>query len=302
VKISSLVGAALGAGAATVAAGLLEAYAFRVVRHELTLPDQPTQGRVRLLHISDLHYTRGQRAKARFVASLAELSPDIVVATGDLLADDDGFDEFSRLLAPLLELPGVFVFGSNDYFGPSPVNPVYYLRHPSGRARTKGPVLAWRRVRDFLADGGWTDLNNARTRLQAAGLTLEIRGAGDAHISMDDYLGGAATASADWADQPADLLIGVTHAPYRRVLDAMTADGVPLMLAGHTHGGQICLPGKALVANCDLPTSMIRGVHRYPPEGDQSWLHVTAGVGTAPTFPLRTFCRPEACLLEVILS
>jgi len=294
----------LGAAAATVTAGLLEARAFRVVRHTLTLPDQRAPGRLRILHISDLHYARGQRAKGRFVASLAKLDPDIVVATGDLLADDDGFDEFFRLLAPLTALPGVFVFGSNDYFGPTTVNPAHYLRHRGGRSRTKGPLLAWRRVRDALTDAGWVDLNNARARVEVAGLTLEFRGAGDAHISMDDYLAGAATAGADWRNNPADLLVGVTHAPYRRVLDAMTADGVPLILAGHTHGGQICLPGKAIVANCDLPTSMIKDVHRYPPEGHQpaSWLHISAGVGTAPTFPLRTFCRPEACLLEVILA
>jgi predicted MPP superfamily phosphohydrolase len=39
------------------------------------------------------------------------------------------------------------------------------------------------------------------------------------------------------------LTVGVTHAPYQRVLDAMTADGAGLVIAGHTHGGQLCLPG-----------------------------------------------------------
>jgi len=302
VRISALIGGAVGAAAATVAAGLLEARAYRVAHHQLTLPGRPASGRLRILHISDLHYQRGQRAKARFVASLAELDPDVVIATGDLLADDAGFDEFASFLAPLLKLPGGFVFGSNDYFGPTPVNPAYYLKHRAGHARTKGPLLAWRRVRDALTAAGWMDLNNARARLSAGGLALELRGAGDAHIGMDDYAAGAPP-DADWVDQPASLLIGVTHAPYRRVLDAMAADGVTLMLAGHTHGGQICLPGKALVANCDLPTSMIKDVHRYPfSVGQPAWLHVSAGVGSAPTFPLRTFCRPEACMLDINLA
>lgn len=298
-----MAGAVLGTGVATVVAGLLEARAFRVVHHQLTLTGQPSSGRLRILHISDLHYVRGQGAKARFVASLAGLDPDVVIATGDLLADDAGFDEFASFMGPLLKLPGAFVFGSNDYFGPSPVNPAYYLTRRTGPVHPKGPVLDWRRVRDACTAAGWADLNNARARLSAAGLTLELRGAGDAHIGMDDYGAGAATANL--GDQPADLLLGVTHAPYRRVLDAMTADGVPLMLAGHTHGGQICLPGRALVANCDLPTSMVKGLHRYPPDGvgfPASWLHVSAGVGAAPTFPLRTFCRPEACLLDVAVQ
>jgi len=302
-RVPAVLGGAVGAASVAFAAGLFEARAFRVVNHELTLPAN-VPGRVRILHISDLHYMRGQSAKARFVASLARLEPDIVVATGDLLADDDGFDEFAGLMAPLLRLPGVFVFGSNDYFGPTPVNPAYYLRRRTGVVHPKGKVLAWRRVRDLLGGAGWADLNNARTRLDAAGLTLELRGAGDAHIGMDDYAAGAADAGADWASDPADLLLGVTHAPYRRVLDAMAADGIPLMLAGHTHGGQLCLPGRAIVANCDLPVGMVKDVHRYLPGGEgpvDAWLHVTAGVGSAPTFPLRTFCRPEACLLDVTL-
>jgi len=298
-----LVGAALGAAVATVVAGLLEARAFRVVNHQLVLPGQSTSARLRVLHISDLHYVKGQSAKARFVASLAGLGPDLVIATGDLLADDDGFDEFIAAMGPLLKLPGAFVFGSNDYFGPTPVNPAYYLKRRDGNVRPKGPLLSWRRVRDACTGAGWADLNNAWARLCVAGLTLELRGAGDAHIGWDNYAAGAAEADA-WAASPPDLLLGVTHAPYRRVLDAMAADGVPLMLAGHTHGGQICLPGHAIVANCDLPTSMVKGVHQYPPDGDgrpASWLHVTAGIGSAPTFPLRTFCRPEACLLDVTI-
>ena len=298
-------GGVVGAAAATVAAGLLEARAFRVVHHQLTLPGGASAGRLRILHISDLHYVRGQTAKARFIKSLAGLDPDIVIATGDLLADDAGFDEFFDLLAPLLKLPGAFVFGSNDYFGPTPVNPAYYLQPRTGDVHPKGPVLAWRRVRDALVDAGWADLNNARSRIDAAGLALELRGTGDAHIGMDDYAAGAKRAESQDLASPPDLLLGVTHAPYRRVLDAMVADGVPLMLAGHTHGGQICLPGRAIVSNCDLPPSMAKGVHQYRPAGDgrpASWLHVTAGVGSSPTFPLRTFCRPEACLLDVTVA
>ena len=298
----AVAGAVLGAAVVTVVGGLLEARAYRVVRHHLTLSAASLPDGLRILHISDLHYVKGQTAKARFVAALAGLAPDLVIATGDLLSDDNAFDEFATFMGPLLKLPGAFVFGSNDYFGPTPVNPAYYLKHRAGHARTKGPLLAWRRVRDALTAAGWMDLNNARARLSAGGLALELRGAGDAHIGMDDYAAGAPP-DADWVDQPASLLIGVTHAPYRRVLDAMAADGVTLMLAGHTHGGQICLPGKALVANCDLPTSMIKDVHRYPfSVGQPAWLHVSAGVGSAPTFPLRTFCRPEACMLDINLA
>jgi predicted MPP superfamily phosphohydrolase len=74
-----------------------------------------------------------------------------------------------------------------------------------------------------------------------------------------------------------------------------------LVFAGHTHGGQLCLPGKgALVTNCDLDTARAKGLHRHPagdPEG--AWLHVSAGLGTSPMAPVRFCCRPEATLLTL---
>jgi len=299
----------LAAAGGVVAGALLEAHAFRVVRHALTLPgDRGTSARLRILHISDTHYLPGQRDKARFIASLVEVQPDLVVATGDLLADDAGFDEFIEAMSGLLALPGVFVFGSNDYYAPTLANPFAYLVRKPGARRPKGRPLDWRRVRDACTAAGWQHVDNARTRLDVGSLTVEVRGAGDAHMRKDDYAVGASLAPAAWGQVPPDLVLGVTHAPYRRVLDAMTGDGVGLMLAGHTHGGQICLPWGAILSNCDLPPAFAKGLHRYPleraqePPVTQSWLHVTGGIGTAPAFPLRTFCRPEACVLDVELA
>src|SRR5690606_31680304 len=96
-----------------------------------------------------------------------------------------------------------------------------------------------------------------------------------------------------------DLGIGVTHSPEPRVLDDMAADGFSLLLAGHTHGGQVRVPFVgALVTNCGLPRQMARGLHRWP--NSDSWLHVSAGLGTHPTAPVRFAGRPEASLLTLI--
>jgi predicted MPP superfamily phosphohydrolase len=98
-------------------------------------------------------------------------------------------------------------------------------------------------------------------------------------------------------DPTADLTIGVTHAPYRRVLDAMVADALPLILAGHTHGGQVCVPGfGALTTNCDLPWRQAKGVSRW----GEAYLHVSAGLGTSPYAPVRFACPPEATLLTLV--
>ena len=81
----------------------------------------------------------------------------------------------------------------------------------------------------------------------------------------------------------------------------MTADGFPLILAGHTHGGQLCIPGYgALVTNCDLPPSRAKGSPSHAHAGRRSLLHVSAGLGTSPFAPVRFACPPEATLLTLI--
>jgi predicted MPP superfamily phosphohydrolase len=103
------------------------------------------------------------------------------------------------------------------------------------------------------------------------------------------------------ADASADLAIGVAHAPYLRVLDRWNSLGYPLIMAGHTHGGQLRVPFYgALVTNCDLDRSRARGLHTHQVDDhDPSWLHVSAGLGTSPYTPVRFACRPEATLLTL---
>jgi uncharacterized protein len=278
-------------GAATLAyASLIERNLFTLRRYDVPVL-KPEAEPLRILHLSDLHMTPGQRRKQEWVASLAGLDPDLVVVTGDNLAHPDAVPAALRALEPLLELPGAFVFGSNDYTGPVWKNPFSYFR--SDRKYKHGVDLPYEDLRSGLVAAGWADLNNARTTIQAGGRTIELAGVDDPHIGRDDYASIAGPASADAA-----LSIGVTHAPESRVLDAMAADGFDLILAGHTHGGQVCVPFVgALVTNCDLPRSMARGLHRWP--ASDTWLHVSAGVGTHPTAPVRFACPPEASVLTL---
>ncbi|MFP5347582.1 MAG: metallophosphoesterase [Actinomycetes bacterium] len=288
-----------GAGSFAWAAGY-EVRAFRLRR--VTVPVLPTgQPPLRVLHLSDLHMVPGQRAKARWVTGLAALEPDLVVDTGDNLADENAVPAALGALGPLLELPGAFVLGSNDYFGPKPKNPLGYFAGPStmrGAARRLPTVDL---VKGFV-EAGWADLSNARTSLLVDGRRIDVVGVDDPHLRLDRYL-----RVSEPADPAADVTIGVTHAPYRRVLDAMTKDGADLVLAGHTHGGQVCVPGfGALVTNCDLPRRYAKGLHRWeaPGRGARShglraWLNVSAGLGTSPYAPFRFACPPEATLLTL---
>lgn len=294
--VSRLLGGLALGGAACVGYGvLIENQAFRLRRVSVpVLP--PGSPRLRVLHISDAHLLVRNRARARFIAGLAGLEPDLVVNTGDNVAEPAAIDTLARSLGRLLERPGVYVMGSNDYTGPRFSNPLGYLVGPTSRSDLDGArPLPTTRLKSALSSGGWTDLTQARTLLEIGGVTVELRGTDDAHLGLDDY-----TAVSGKPDRSAALAIGVTHAPYRRVLDAMTADKVKLIFAGHTHGGQVCVPlYGALTTNCDLPLRRARGLSKWKSGGRTSWLHVSAGLGSSPVAPYRFACPPEATLVNL---
>lgn len=288
---------ALSAGVAA-AGGLSLAYASLVERNLFTLRRfdvpilEPDAEPLRILHISDLHMMPDQRRKQNWVNALIGADPDLVVVTGDNMANPNSVPGVLRALDPFLSVPGVFVFGSNDYRGPIFKNPLRYLL--PDREYRQGAELPADDLRAAFVDAGWADLNNARTILKAGGRSVELVGVDDPHVDLDDYESVAGPISSG-----ADLHVGVTHTPAKRVLDPMAADGFSLLLAGHTHGGQVCVPGYgALTTNCDLPHRMAKGLHRWP--GSDAWLHVSAGLGTHPTAPIRFACRPEASVLTLI--
>jgi predicted MPP superfamily phosphohydrolase len=295
----------LGLGVVAGVAGLgyaagIEVRAFTVRR--VDVPVLPAGRRpVRVLHVSDLHLTPGQAHKLAWVESLACLEPDLVVNTGDNIADPDSVQPLLDAFGRLRDVPGVFVFGSNDYFAPSMRNPVRYLLPDDGRRNTHTPQLPWKDLRAEFVESGWLDLTNTTGELSVNDSALAFTGVDDPHLGYDDL-----AAVAGPAPRAVDLRVGVTHAPYLRVLDQFAADGYDITFAGHTHGGQLCLPIKgALVTNCDLDTGRAKGLHRHPKDsrpGDprSSWLHVSAGAGTSPYAPVRFCCRPEATLLTLL--
>jgi uncharacterized protein len=250
---------------------------------------------MRVLHISDLHFAPGQKAKASFLSELAELKPDLVVNTGDNLGHKDAINPCLSALSPLLGFPGVFVNGSNDYRAPKFRNPLRYFQGPSEVRKVVDLDTA--RFTSELTGAGWLDLNNHSGTLQLDGLKLGFMGLDDPHENLDelDSLGAQKNSLTD-----ADLLIGVAHAPYLRVIEAFTKHDASVIFAGHTHGGQICLPGStALVTNCDLPTEYAQGVSGWEFDGKQALLHVSGGMGCSIYAPVRLFCPPSATLLTI---
>ncbi len=295
-----LAGSAIAAGAAVAGyASVAERNWFALRRHEI--PVLPAgRGPLRLLHISDVHLTPGRHLLMSWLRQLAALEPDLVVNTGDSVSSPQALEPFLTSLGPLLDVPGVFVYGSNDLYAPRIKNPARYLWRTSEDEHSGDePNLPYARLGASMEAAGWLDLNNRRGRVKAAGLDIEVAGVDDPHVHRDRY-----EQIAGPADPAADLRLAVMHSPEPPVMDRFAADGYDLLMAGHTHGGQICLPVLGTLAtNCGIDRRRARGLHHHPEHDTgtgQAWLHVSAGLGTSPAAPVRLFCRPEATLLTLI--
>jgi len=249
---------------------------------------------IRVLHFSDLHLTPARKTEIADIKSFASLKPDLVISTGDFLAHMDAVPVVFEALEPLLDTPGLFVFGSNDYYAPKPKNPLKYLLPDRGE-RVHGEDLPWPELDLGLQARGWKNLNHHRATIVINGTTIEARGTDDAHLEFDDY------SLVAGFPETCDIAIGVTHAPYLRILEGMSEDGLDAIFAGHTHGGQVRLPwiggSRALTTNCDLPNWRARGLTKF---GDEPYLHVSAGMGTSPFARIRVASPPEVSLVTLI--
>jgi uncharacterized protein len=237
-----------------------------------------------VLHLSDLHFVRGDGPKARFLAGLPQA--DITVVTGDFLAEPEAVERVVAAVRPVQgRLASWFVLGSNDYYAPRPLNYLAYF-FPSRKRRHADPGRAPELVAQLMAEG-WQDLTNVRREVEVGGLPIELLGLDDAHIGWHDL-------TVAPRRTPDRFGFAVMHSPDSAPEAA--ALGYDLMVAGHTHGGQVCLPsGRALVTNCSMPPRLVKGLIRM----GGAVLHTSPGLGTSKYAPFRFACRPEATLLEL---
>ena len=295
VPVSGEAAARAVAGLAGLAAGglfystVIELNAF-TLRHTTMAVLEPGATPLRVLHISDLLMMPRQHLKQAWLSELDALEPDLVVNTGDNLSHPAAVPAVVQSLGGLLSRPGLFVFGSNDYFGPKPKNPFKYFK--KNHKRTHGDPLPWQDLRAAFVERGWLDATHTIRELEVAGVRIAAAGVDDPHIERDRY-----ETVAGRPNPLAHLRLGLTHSPEPRVLDSFADDGYDLVLAGHTHGGQLCLPFYgALVTNCHIDRSRVKGPSNW---GSTMKLHVSAGIGTSPYAPARFCCRPEASLLTL---
>lgn len=295
--IAGILGAGVVSGTALAAKGYSELTQFELHHETLELLEpgtlrgaQADRGEFRILHVSDLHMLPKHLTKEAWVSALDALDPDLVINTGDNLGDDKAVPAVLRALGPLLNRPGLFVFGSNDYYAPRPVNPFIYL---VGKKRKVSRIeLPWKGMRAAFLERGWMDATHQRHEFQIGSVRIAAAGVDDPHHDLDDYDLIAGTPNPD-----ADLTLALSHSPEPRVLERFSTDGYQLSFSGHTHGGQLCLPGGiTLVTNCGIDRKRAWGLNKF---GDM-WMYVTNGLGTSKYVPFRLWCKPSATLFHIV--
>ncbi len=294
----------LAAGAAVAAyATAVEPRAFRV-RSE-TLRILPAGARpITLLHLADIHLAPWQETKLDWLEGLATLEPDLIVNTGDSLGHRAALPVLADALRVFQGVPGFFVHGSNDVYGPELKNPLRYFRGPSsvsGESRVER--LDIHGLERAYEDLGWLSLNNTARAIEVRGTTIAGFGVSDAHRHwdrLDETEGALSRMRRALGDAPRATL-GVTHAPYRRILDAFVDLGADAILAGHTHGGQVRVPGgHAIVTNCDIPREQASGLSEWAHGGRSVPLTVSQGIGSSIFAPFRLGTPPEAVVVSLL--
>ncbi|MDO4665616.1 MAG: metallophosphoesterase [Actinomycetaceae bacterium] len=290
----------IASGLGALGWALIERRLPRVVEVEIPVL---ASGHLTVLQVADSHMLRTQDWLETFTQSLDQLDPDLVVCTGDNLGERGALPTFLRSLGGLAKRPGVFTFGSNDYYSPVPKNPLIYFGGPSIAKQRTVRDLPYKKMAQELRERGWTEARNQSALMKipmkpskyGAGkqATVAVIGVDDPHINRDRM-----PAVPEGWDQ-ADLRLGVTHAPYRRVLQKFADLRCDLVICGHTHGGQVRVPFfGALVTNTDLPRQWADGLHRW--FESQTYVYISRGLGASKYAPIRFFCRPEANLLRLV--
>jgi uncharacterized protein len=272
----------LGLGAYT----FIEPYLFRLNHLKIDLPIAGAP--LDVLHVSDIHMTARTRAVQRWLGKLPDLldqPPDLVLATGDLTQDDSGIDPVVEAFAELPARVGRFyVLGSHDYYQSKFQA---YTKYFTGHQAINAPPADTDRLETGLKESGWMPVTNSTELVESDVGRIRVAGVDDPYLNRHR--------TEHIRREPGDVLaIGLMHAP--DVVSEYALAGFDLVLAGHTHGGQVRFPGfGAVVTNSSLPAALAGGLNLI----GQTWLHVSPGLGNSPFSPIRFNCRPEATLLQL---
>lgn len=246
--------------------GRRNALCIQVVHHDVYLPRLPAAfNGYTLLHLSDLHLDSSQDYVDHLIARVRGLRHNLCVMTGDYRFQTYGpyaptLQALQRL-RPFLGDRVYAVLGNHDTI----------------------------RMVPGLEAMGVHVLMNESVHIHRAGAELIIVGIDDAHYYGTHNLQKAAAHVGPGA---CSILLSHTPEPYRHAAH----DEFSLMLCGHTHGGQICLPGGVpIITDSDAPRALARGTWRY----HQMAGYTSVGCGVS-IVDVRLNCPPEVTLHHLV--
>lgn len=281
-KLATWTGA-IGVGAALYS--WWESTAVEVTEHRLALPDLPTglEG-LRILHVSDTHFPADGDSVGRFVERIWRLDFDLVCCTGDYVETSAGWDSAVEALTQLRAPLGVYAtLGAHDYCAPVRTRDEWVSFNSDRLLGSPRRFVNPKPFVEQLEAAGIVVLRNEWRSLKIGGELVRIGGAGDDSARM------ARLESA--VPAPGGFSMLLTHAPDAALrLPSPERGGPSVVLCGHTHGGQIRLPGWGAPMRHSRLVSRERAAGVFDVDGTR--VVVSRGFGTAHV-PLRFACRPE---------
>jgi hypothetical protein len=239
---------------------------------------------LKILHISDLHLSGNDDEKVDFIRSITDQDYDLVFLTGDVFEFLDGLKYGPKLLSRQPRLGAYAVFGNHDYYDYSIYNKTLgrifrQHRHPAVRNNVEPHRIA-------LEAGGFKVLVNQSHYIASENLFIAgIDYPGIKEAELEKLMQGAPVGA---------LKLGLFHLP--RQLEMLSRAGLHLAFGGHTHGGQVRLPGLgAIITDSELPRQNASGML----EVGRTKIHISRGLGADPRSNIRLFCPPAATLIEL---
>lgn len=271
--LASIVGGAALLGAFGVVRGRIEAGKLHMTEVEVPVHNLPDAlDGFEIIHLSDVHWTGYGPYEQTLLRALRHLSAPVVALTGDYL---DGPGGAQALIPMLMEIGRdrvtLAVLGNNDY----------------GRAVNTEAL-----VRDLTRAGARVLVNDAHV-VHYRGQKVRFVGVDDPHTGRADVAKAFAALPPPQGNEREPVIV-LAHSP--DVFPQLKQAGADLVLAGHTHGGQICLPGGyPIVTNTRIGRRFARGLIT---EG-QTAMFVSRGVGTSGV-RMRLFCPPEVAVVRLV--
>jgi predicted MPP superfamily phosphohydrolase len=273
--------ALLGGAALYLYASKVEARNYRLERVRVSTPKRVG---LRVLHLSDLHLSFPESHKIDFLEQITDDDFDMIVFTGDIFENYTGTQYAKNLIARRPRLGAYAVLGNHDYYAYTWFHKTFgrlnrSYRHPKHK-RDVMPMI------NALQESGITVLRNSARLFESEKICLV--GIDYPGITPEELRALTAQANPDW------LVVSLLHLPRR--LHQLPQAGVDIAFAGHTHGGQVRLPGiGALITDSELHRREASGLVQR----DNTVIHVSRGLGADPKTNFRLFCPPAATIIEI---